>query len=737
MKNLVQVTLVSLAVVAPLALFGAAGCPSSSTPLGTPTGIASTSASTAPEPHPVNVHKVLPYPDNHPGTDADEIFGKKVPDPYRWLEDLKNPEVGKWIDAQDKLARGELAKLPERDAIAARLKELMYVDSLSAPRHRGNRYFYTRRLATKEKSIAYYKDGKDGKETILFDPNTWSADGSISLGSWSVSQDGKKVAYTTHQNNSDEATLKVLDIDTKKESDVIEGAKYAYASWNKTSDGFVYTWLPVDKSIPDSDRPGYAEVRYHKLGADPAKDEVLKEKTGDPTRFLSAGISEDGTYMILDVSQGWSGNEIYFMDLSKKDRKWTPLVTGFKAHYGVSVYKGAFYVSTDENAPKWRVLKADPKSPDRSKWTELIKESDATLDGFNIIGGRLALTYLSKATSQLEIHDLDGTLFKKLDGLGLGTIGGPSGREDEDEAYFSFESYTTPSEIRSLSMKTGETKIYSQVNVKIDRDRFVVEQVTYPSKDGTPVTMFIVHDKNLVKNGENRTLLYGYGGFQATETPAFSSTIFPWLERGGVYAVANLRGGAEYGEQWHQDGMLLKKQNVFDDFIAAGEYLVREKYTSSSHLAISGASNGGLLVGAAMVQRPDLFSAVLCGVPLLDMVRYEKFGSGKTWVSEYGSVSDEAQFNALFAYSPYHHVQKGVRYPALLMLAADHDDRVDPMHARKFTAFVQDSSDGSPAIMRVEKNSGHGGADMRKAEVEKGADRYAFALYYTSGTPKQ
>ena len=680
----------------------------------------------------------LVYPVTRKVEQVDDYFGTKVPDPYRWLEDAKDGTVTAWVGEQDKLARGELSKMPERDAIAGRLKELMYVDTLSAPSHRGTRYFYSRRLASKEKGIVYYKEGKKGEEKVLLDPNTWSTDGSSSLGNWSVSPNGKKVAYTIHQHNSDEATLKVLDIDTGKESDIIEGAKYAQASWTKSSDGFYYTWLPLDGAVPTADRPGYADVRFHKLGQDVKKDTVVHEKTGDPTKFIGADVSEDGSTLFLVINQGWSGNELYVRDVSpsaKKDAPFIPLAQGFKAHYSALEYKGSYYIMSDEGAPRWRIFKVDPKKTNRKDWVEIVQEDpEATLDGTSIIGGKLALTYLHKAASRLEIHTLDGKRERTIDLPGIGTVGGPSGREDEDEAYFSFESFTTPNEVHSLSMASGKTDLYSQVKVPIEKDKFVVEQVTFPSKDGTPVTMFIVHAKDLQKNGASRALLYGYGGFQVSETPAFSATIFPWLERGGIYAIANLRGGGEYGESWHEAGMLTKKQNVFDDFIGAAEYLVKEKYTSPAHLAISGASNGGLLMGAVTTQRPDLFSAVLCGVPLLDMVRYDKFGSGKTWISEYGSAEkDEAQFKALYAYSPYHHVEKGTKYPAFLMLTADSDDRVDPLHARKFTAFLQDASAGGPVLMRVEKNSGHGGADLRKAEVEKGADRYAFALKYTAG----
>jgi prolyl oligopeptidase len=682
--------------------------------------------------------KPLDYPATRKEDVTDTLFGIKVPDPYRWLEDGKSPEVQAWMKAEDQLARAELAKLPERDAIAKRLKELFYIESVSAPRHRGERYFYTRRHADKEKSIVYWKKGKDGEEKVLLDPNTWSADGSVSLGSWKVSWDGKTVAFTMKKNAADEASLHILDVATGKtrENEVIEGAKYAEASWNAHGDGFYYTWVPTDKSIPESDRPGFAEVRFHKLGDDPKKDHVVREKTGDPTTFMWAEISHDGHWLVLNVSHGWTSNDVYFRDARDPKAAFQPLAVGLPAHFWLDVHKDQFYVLTDHQAPHWRVAKVDPKKPKIEDWKTIVPErADASIDlenGASIVGGKLAVGYLVNATSQLSIFDLDGKKLHDVQAPGVGTISGPIGHPDEDEAYFVYQSFTTPWEVHSLSMKSAETRLYNKVTVPVDPSPFTVEQVFYPSADGTRVSMFIVRRKDLKKDGTNRTLLYGYGGFQQTETSIFTASIYPWLERGGVYAVPNLRGGAEYGEEWHRSGMRDKKQNVFDDFVAAAEYLFREGYTRPERLAIAGGSNGGLLVGAAMTQKPEYYAAVLCAVPLLDMVRYHLFGSGKTWISEYGSAEKKDEFTYLHAYSPYHHVKEGSKYPALLMLSADNDDRVDPMHARKFVAMVQERSAGGPALLRIEKNSGHGGADLVKAEVEKGADRYAFALYHTS-----
>ncbi len=666
----------------------------------------------------------------------DTLHGTVVEDPYRWLEDGKAPEVQAWMTAKDSVARAELARLPEREAIAARLKELFYIDSLGAPQRRGNRYFYRRRLATKEKAIIYWKEGKDGKEQVLFDPNTWSTDGSTSLGTWSVSWDGKTVAYAVHKNNSDEATLEIMDVATgkKREAEAILGAKYASASWTPKSDGFYYTWLPIDPAIKVADRPGFAEVRFHKLGDDPKKDAVVRERLNDPSSFISADISQDGHWLLLTVSHGWTSNDVYFKDLRVKGKsEWTPLAVGKKAHFTVEAYKDLFYITTDDGSPRMRVLRADPKKPDQASWKEIIPEQpSATLQSGGVIGGRLAFSYLENAQSKLAVFELDGKKVRDVALPGVGTVGGPSGRSDDDEAYFSFESFISPSQILSLSMKSGATALYSKVTVPVDTSPYMVEQVFYPSKDGTRVSMFIVRRKDLKKDGSTRALLYGYGGFQASELSLFTASIYPWLERGGIYAVPNLRGGSEYGEEWHTSGMLLKKQNVFDDFVGAAEHLVKEGYTKSDRLAIAGGSNGGLLVGAAVTQRPDLFSAVLCAVPLLDMVRYHLFGSGKTWISEYGSADDPEQFKALFGYSPYHHLKAGTKYPPVLMLSADSDDRVDPMHARKFVAGLQAATTGGPVLLRIERHSGHTGADLIKSRVEKDADRYAFALAHTA-----
>ncbi len=518
----------------------------------------------------------LPYPATPTVGAMDVLHGVTVPDPYRWLEDERAPEVQGWMKAQDDLTRGELAKSLDRARLLARLKELAYLDSVSAPTKRGNRFFLTRRHATKEKSVVYWKEGKAGEEKVLFDPNGWSEDGSVSLGDWQPSQDGTKVAYQLKENNSDEATLRVIDVATGavSEVDVIPGGKYASASWTPDGTGFYYTWLPTDPKIPVDERPGYQEVRFHRLGEDPAKDRVVRERTGDPTAFLGAGVSRNGRWLVLSIQHGWTSNDVLYRDLAdpRQADRWTPLVVGTESQWGVEVFGDRFFVTTNDGAPRSRVLEVDPLRPARKEWKEVVPErKDATLVSASVLGGRLALNYLKDAASLLEVRELDGTLVRDVTLPGLGTVGGPSGLPEEDEAYYSFESYTTPREIHAMSMKTGAQELWFRLKVPVDPSAYEVEQVFFPSKDGTRLSMFLVHRKGMKRDGTARAILYGYGGFQVSETPYFSAMLYPWLEEGGVWAAVNLRGGGEYGEEWHRDGMLLKKQNTFDDFLAAGE----------------------------------------------------------------------------------------------------------------------------------------------------------------------
>jgi prolyl oligopeptidase len=702
-----------------------AAAPLSAPPPASPPPVASAPAP-APEPAPA-----LPYPAARRVEQTDDLHGVRVLDPYRWLEDGKSDEVQKWADEQDALTRTVLSKLPMRDAIAARAKELFYVESAGTPRRYGKRLFYPKRDAGKEKSAVYWRETKDGKDRVLLDPNTWSADGSVSLGVWSVSWDGRTVAYTVKSNNSDEATLFVMDVATgkKREAEVIEGAKYAWPSWTPTGDAFYYTWLPPVGSVPTADRPGYAEVRLHRLGTDPKADPTVHEKTGDARTFLGAELSKDGRWLMLTTEHGWTRTDVEFMDLRERKPSWKPLAVGSDARYTVDVDKGRFFVRTNEGAPRYRLFRVDPSRPERAAWSEIVPErGDATLEGSSVVGHALSLVYLRDVVSQLELRDEDGKLIRNVDLPTLGTSGGLVGDVDDDLAYYSFQSFTVPTEIEETSVKSGKSTLFYRLKVPVDAEAYRVEQRFAKSKDGTRVPFFVIRAKDLAKSGDTPTILYGYGGFQVAQTPSFASSIFPWLEHGGIWVAANLRGGSEYGEEWHRHGMRREKQHVFDDFFAVAEELVAAGFTKPGKLAALGGSNGGLLVGAALTQRPDLFRVALCGVPLLDMVRYHLFGSGKTWIEEYGSSDDPDDFKALYDYSPYHHVIRGTKYPSTLLLSADSDDRVDPMHARKFAAELQWASAGGPVLLRIEKHSGHGGADLVRATVEKLADEYAFAL---------
>lgn len=696
---------------------------------------------------------------NYPPTRADGephvLHGVTVNDPYQWLEEEKSDEVQAWMKTQDGFARAHLSKLPGRDLLKDRFTELFYMESTSVPVYRlikgkdgkqAKRYFFQRTHKDKEKAVLYVRDG-DGDPRVLLDPNTWSKDQTVSLGPWDPSWDGQKVVFKKKPNAADEATLHVVDVGTGEWSkvDVIDGAKYADPSWTPDSKGFYYEWLPTDPSIKVDERPGYTELRYHALGTDPKTDVQVHPRTGDPKTFLGHKLSRDGNWLQVYVIRGWTENDIYLKRVNDKapqakdsGKGFTLLVKGDGAKYDATVWKDSLYVLTDEGAPNQRVFRASMKAPARKNWKELVPEDKAAkLETGEIVGGMLSFEYLVNASSELRVHSLDGKFAHKLQLPGIGNATVASGLKDVDEAYFEFSSFTIPRQVYKTSVASGKTELWAKVELPIDPSPYTVEQVWYPSKDGTKVSMFLVHRKDLKKDGQNPVLLYGYGGFDVSLVPSFKATLYPWLEAGGVYAVANLRGGGEYGKTWHEAGRLGRKQNVFDDFIAAGEYLVKAQYTRPEKLAIWGGSNGGLLVGAAMVQRPDLYGAVVCAVPLLDMVRYHLFGSGRTWIPEYGTAEDPEQFKYLHAYSPYHHVKEGTDYPAMLMLASDHDDRVDPMHARKFTAAVQTATAGdAPAIIRIEKNAGHGGADQVRQSIALYSDMFAFLMARFGMTPE-
>jgi len=674
---------------------------------------------------------MIVYPQTRNDLVVETIHDRRVADPFRWLEDEHSPDVQAWIQEQDDHARRVLATFPGREALRARLRTLLYYDAVSAPLHKGDRYFYTRKHVDREKTVVYWRDGEEGAEQVLFDPNGWSTDGSTGLGGWWPSRDGRYVAYAVKEHNSDETTMHIREVDSGTDlPDVIAGTKYSGASWTPDSSGFYYTQVPpVGEGVSIAERPGYAAVKFHRRGDDPSVDVVVHAATRNPQTFIGGFVSRDGHWLVVSVQHGWNSTDVFVKDTRLPDAEWLTLVSGVDATFDVHVWRNRFYVLTNHDAARYRVFKVDPDRLARAEWTEIVPECDATLEAISIVGERLALTYLRNAATEIELRTLDGVFVRRVDLPPLGTSSGLLGNPDEDTAYFSYTSFTEPQVIYKTSIVSGEVDEWTRIVLPIDTTKLCTEQVRYTSTDGTPVSMFILYKAGTKKNGVNPTVLYGYGGFNVNLTPAFSASRAVWIDEGGVYAIPNLRGGGEYGEEWHRDGMLLRKQNVFDDFIAAADYLVAEGWTSRERLAVSGGSNGGLLVGAAMTQRPDLCRAVVCSVPLLDMLRYHLSGSGKTWIPEYGSADDAAQCAAIYGYSPYRvAVDAGPReYPAVLFESADHDDRVDPLHARKMAAVLQANQSGAaPILLRIERNSGHGGADMVGQTVERVADQLAF-----------
>lgn len=675
---------------------------------------------------------MIPRPDNRRQAVVNSLHGVPVSDPYRWLEDASDAGVQEWMRLQDDAARRFLGALPHRDALLARFRELFYINWIGAPRKRGERFFWMRRSAREEKAVVCFREGAAGAERELLDPNSWSADGSVSLGTWCVSRDGRLVAYTIKRNNSDAATLRVRDVASgvNLPRDIIADAKYASPEWTPDSRGFYYTWLPDDPTIPAAELPGKAEIRFHAIGADPATDACVHPALHDPRKFLYSSLSWDGRWLFVGVQRGWTATDLYFRDLSAPAAAFLPLVVGDEFQHDVLAWRDQFFIHTNDGAPRFRLFRASAAEPSRAAWEEIVPESEGTLETAQVIGDRLVLRYLNRAQSEMEIRELDGTRVRKFDLPGIGTVSSMLGEPEEDEAFYSFSSFSEPPAIFRTSVKNGATTLWWKADLPADPSQLVCEQLICRSRDGTPVSLFVVQRKDLRLDGARPTLLTGYGGFNVSLTPSYRSTALVWAEAGGVFVVANLRGGGEYGEDWHRAGMLERKQNVFDDFVAAAEFLIAEGYTRPDRLAINGGSNGGLLVGAALTQRPELFGAAICAVPLLDMLRFHRTGAGSTWVEEYGSAEHADQFPYLHAYSPYHRVVPGTRYPAMLLMSADSDDRVNPMHARKFAAAVQDANpDGRPVLLRIERNAGHTGADQVRLEAERQADQFAFLLH--------
>ena len=630
------------------------------------------------------------------------IQGTEIADPYRWLEDQSAPDTRAWIDAQNAYTRSTLDGLPGRAALEKRLGELLKVDVIGIPTERRGSYFFSRRRADKDLPILYVRKGLQGKDEVLVDPLPLSADHSTSVGFADISEDGALVAYTVRQGGEDEVTVKLLEVIGRRElPDALPRARYAGIALTADKKAIYYS-----KQTAEGPR-----VFRHRMGTDPAADEKLFGDGYAPDKIISVGISADGRYLLIVVSHGSAASqtEVYFQDLARGG-SITAVVNDVKARFFPSIAGDRMFLHTNWDAANGRVLSVDLASPARTGWKTIVPEGRFAIQDAAIAGDRLYVRYLENVLPKVRIFDAQGKAEGEISFPAIGSVGNVSGEWGKSEAFFAYQSFVVPTTIYRYDTKTGARSVFAKTQVPFDSDRYETVQARYPSKDGTEIPMFLVQRKGLAKDGSNPALLTGYGGFTLSQTPAFSARAALWVERGGVYAVANLRGGSEFGEEWHRAGMLERKQNVFDDFLAAAQWLIGQKYTSPKKLSISGGSNGGLLVGAALTQRPELFGAVVCSYPLLDMVRYHKFLVAGYWVPEYGSSDDAAQFPYLYAYSPYHRVKPGTAYPAVLFITGDADTRVAPLHARKMTALLQaDSSDQAkrPVLLYYDTKAGH------------------------------
>ena len=688
-----------------------------------------------------------------------EIYhGTKVTDNYRWLEDGNSPATQKWVEQEMSYTRSLLDPLPGRDAIRTRLTQLLSIGSITPPMLGGKYYFYTKREGMQNQPVLYVRDSLNGADRVLVDANQLAADGTIALDWFQPSDNGKYVAYGTSQSGSEMSTLHIIETKTGTIlADVIERTRAASIAWLHDNAGFYYTRYPKKGDVPAGQEMYNRHVFFHELGADPdTEDSPIFGEGRDPEDWPSVFLSNDGRWLLIHVSQGWTKSELFLMDTHGKNPP-SRLTTGKNFNYGAEVFDGKVYIVTNEEAPRYRVFVTDAGNFDRETWKEIIPQTDAVLQNVSVYGGKLFAQYEQNAMSQLKLFDLDGKkladlpIFTPGDGVGpqIGTVFGTGGKWNRDEVFIGSQSFSSPPAVYRFDLKpteigtsTGQAvtqqyhmAVWAEVSApSIDPMAYNIAQDWYKSKDGTRVPMFVVHKKGLQKTGHNPTLLTAYGGFNVSLTPTFSRTAYLWMEHGGVFAVANLRGGAEFGEDWHRAGMLDKKQNVFDDMISAAEHLISEKYTDKNHLAIQGGSNGGLLMGAMITQRPDLFRAVVCQVPLLDMLRYQNFQIAKLWIPEYGTAENPEQFKWLYAYSPYQHVKAGTEYPATLFMTGDFDTRVDPMHAKKMAAEMQaqarnGQSKTRPILLRIESKAGHGAGKPVTKQIEEFTDVYSFLFW--------
>ena len=718
---------------------------------------------------------------------AEFFHGTRVIDNYRWLEDGNSPATKKWVAEEMAYTRGILDPLPGRERIHRRLTELLSIGSVTPPVIAGKHYFYTRREGMQNQPVLYVRDtsapgNADGPDRVLVDANQLAADGTIALDWFQPSQNGKYVAYGTSPSGSEVSTLHIIETQTGKLlPDTIERTRAASIAWKHDNSGFYYTRYPKKGDVPAGQEMYNRHVFYHELDAAPAdsddeeenaqataddatqknahpedthpedNDQPIFGEGRDPEDWPNVQLSNDGRWLLITVEQGWTKSELYLMNL-KGGTPPTRLSTGKDFLYAAEIYNGKIYITTNEDAPRYHVFVTDAGNYERESWKEIIPQSDAVLQSASVYGGKLFVQYEQNASSQLKIFDLDGKKLSDIDLPAIGSVFGTGGRWNHDDAFFGFQSFTVPPTIYRVALKPvadekTETEHYASPTLwtkvdapSIDPSAYEVAQEWFKSKDGTRVPMFVVHKKGLPKNGRNPTLLTAYGGFNVSLTPTFSRTAYLWMEHGGIYSVANLRGGSEFGEDWHRSGMLDKKQNVFDDMAAAAEHLIAEKYTDKNHLAIQGGSNGGLLMGAMLTQRPDLFRAVVCQVPLLDMIHYQDFQIAKLWIPEYGTSESVEQFKWLYAYSPYHHVKSAAEYPAVLFMTADTDTRVDPMHAKKMAALMQSearngTSRTRPILLRIESKAGHGAGKPIAKQIEEFTDVYSFLFWQLGVKP--
>jgi prolyl oligopeptidase len=672
------------------------------------------------------------YPPARKSDQVDDYHGVKVADPYRWLENLDSDETRNWVEAENKLTFSFLEAIPQRNAIKDRLTKLWNFEKYGVPFKEGNRYFYTRNSGLQNQSVLYTVTALNAEPQMVLDPNTLSADGTVAVSGLQVSPDGKLLAYSLSASGSDWQEWKVRDVATSKDLvDDLKWVKFSGVSWTRDGKGFFYSRYDEPKSDQLKGTNYFQKVYFHKLGTPQAEDALIYERPDQKDWLFSGSVTEDGNYLVLTVFQGTDvKTRVYYKDLKAKDSSVVKLLDDFDAAYTFVGNEGSrFWFQTDLEAPRSKVIEVNVANPARANWKVIVPEGKDTLQTSTFVNNKFILNYLKDAYTQVKIFDPAGKLLNEVAFPGIGTAEGFGGKATDKETFYAFTGFTTPTTIYRYDLTSGKSTVFRQPKVDFNPADFETKQVFYTSKDGTKVPMFLTYKKGLKLDGNNPTYLYGYGGFDISLTPAFSIGNLVWMEMGGVFAQPNLRGGGEYGEEWHQAGMKLKKQNVFDDFIAAAEWLIANKYTSTPKLSIGGGSNGGLLVGAVLTQRPDLFGAAIPAVGVMDMLRFQTFTIGWAWVSDYGSSDDPEEFKALFAYSPLHNIKPGTSYPPTMITTADHDDRVWPGHSFKFAAALQAAQGGpAPILIRIETKAGHGAGKPTSKLIEDVADRWAFLV---------